>query len=290
MRITNAQLQDQIISFLAGNQERLASVQRQISTSKEVATSSDDPVKFNRAGRFKSLLKRTEQHLDNIGSGLAWIRVGAESLNIVYDALQQIRQLGMQSRSDADPGARATTAVYVEAAIKEMVQMGNTRFAGRFIFGGTITKGADPFTFDGISVTYAGNDGEISRKVGEGTYLRINIVGSEFDNIFAAAIAMRDAMVANDGLAMDAALAAIDTVSEELLTTITGSGSIQRRLELTRDNLEISRINLQATISQAEDVDLTEAIMRFNARELGFRAALESSTRIMSISILNHLR
>ena len=290
MRVTNALLQERIISFLEGNQERLANVQRQISTNREILVSSDDPVRFNRAGRFKSILTKTEQFLTNIGDGIAWIRVGTESLDIVYQSLQQVRELGLQSRSDADPGARGAVLSYVEAMIDEMVLMGNTRFLGKFVFGGTLTKGAEPFSFDGAAVTYSGNDGQLTRKVGEDTYLQINTVGSEFESVFRAAIALRDALAANDGLAMDAAMADIESVSDELLNTISAAGSLQRRLELTRDNLEMARVNLQSSISQAEDVDLTEAILRFNARELGFRAALESSTRIMNISILNHLR
>ncbi|MEE9162326.1 MAG: flagellin, partial [Candidatus Neomarinimicrobiota bacterium] len=222
--------------------------------------------------------------------GIAWIKVGTESLDIVYQSLQQIRELGLQSRSDADPGARGQVVSYVEALIEEMVLMGNTRFMSKFIFGGTLTKGTEPFDFDGSVVTYNGNDGVLSRKVGEDTYLKINTLGSDFESVFGAAIALRDAMLASDGAAMDVAMADIETVSDELLNTVAGVGSLQRKLELTRDNLEMARVNLQASISQAEDVDLTEAIMRFNARELGFRAALESSTRIMNISILNHLR
>ncbi|MEE9161341.1 MAG: hypothetical protein V3U35_00070, partial [Candidatus Neomarinimicrobiota bacterium] len=76
MRVTNALLSEQIINFIAGNQERLANVQRQIATSREVSVSSDDPVRFNRAGRFKSLLTKTEQYLSNIEDGIAWIKVG----------------------------------------------------------------------------------------------------------------------------------------------------------------------------------------------------------------------
>ncbi|UCD38559.1 MAG: hypothetical protein JSW54_03520, partial [Fidelibacterota bacterium] len=133
-------------------------------------------------------------------------------------------------------------------------------------------------------------DSVISRKVGEGTYLQINTVGTEFEGIFDAAIALRDALAASDGPGIDAALAQIDVIDPVLLNTMTRAGSMQRKLELTRGNLEVAAVNLEAYISQEEDVDLAEAILQFNAQELGYRAALESSTRMMSISILNHLQ
>ncbi|UCH63667.1 MAG: hypothetical protein JSU77_04260 [Fidelibacterota bacterium] len=290
MRVTDSLIKDQIINFLSANQESLADVQRQISTNKEVTRSSDDPVRFDRAGRLKSLLEKNEQYTGNIEDGIAWIVMGAESLDIVYEALQQAKQLALQTRSDAGPSTRAQVVEYVEALIEEMVLMGNTRFMGKYIFGGTITKDTEPFVYDGTSVTYNGNSGAITRKVGDDTYLEINTTGSEFLNVFGAVIDLRDALVASDGLAIDAAIADIDSVSQQLLNTIARAGSMQRKLELTRDNLEIAKVNLQAYISQAEDVDLTEAILQFNAKELGYRAALESSARIMNISILNHLQ
>jgi len=290
MRVTDSLIKDQIVNFLMANQERLADVQRQISTNKEVTRSSDNPVRFDRASRLKSLLEKNEQYTSNIEDGIAWIVMGAESLDVVYEALQQAKQMALQTRSDAETSTRDQVIPYVEALIEEMVLMGNSRFMGKYIFGGTITKDTEPFTYDGVSVTYNGNDGSITRKVGDDTYLEINTTGSEFLNVFGAVIALRDALVANDGLAMDAAIAEIDTVSPQLLNTIANAGSMQRKLELTRDNLEIANVNLQSYISQAEDVDLAEAILQFNAQELGYRAALESSVRIMNISILNHLQ
>ena len=290
MRVTNSLIKDQIINFLTSNQERLADVQRQISTNKEVAVSSDDPIRFDRAGRFKSLLSKNEQYTSNIEDGIAWIVMGAESLDLIYEALQQAKQMALQTRSDAETSTRAQVIPYVNALLEEMVLMGNSKFMGKYIFGGTITKDTEPFAYDGVSVTYNGNDGSLTRKVGDDTYLEINTTGSEFLNVFGAVIALRDALDAGDGAAMDVAIAQIDTVSPQLLNTIARAGSMQRRLELTRDNLEMANVNLQSYISQAEDVDLMEAILQFNAQELGYRAALESSARIMNISILNHLR
>ena len=126
--------------------------------------------------------------------------------------------------------------------------------------------------------------------MGESAFLPINTVGSEFSDVFDAAISLRDAIAANDGPAIDVAIAQIDAAADTLLNAIARGGSQQRKLELTRSNLEAARVNLQSYISQAEDVDLTDAILRFNAQELGLRAALESSTRIMNISILNFIQ
>lgn len=289
MRVTDAMIQDQIIKSLANSQERLFTVQQQISSTKEVTTSSDNPTRFDRASRFKTLAVKNALYLENIEDGLGWNQTGTQALDTLYEALLQIKEEALRARSDTDILNRPRSADTVEAMLEEMLLMGNIRFMGKYLFGGTITKDTPPFSFDGTTVTYNGNDKAISRKVAEDTFLSINTVGSEFSDVFDAALALRDALAANDGPAMDVAIAQIDAAADNLLNAISRGGSQQRKLELTRSNLETASINIQSYISQAEDVDLMDAILRFNAQELGFRAALESSTRIMNISILNFI-
>lgn len=289
MRVTDAMIQDQIIKSLANSQERLFTVQQQISSTKEVTTSSDNPTRFDRASRFKTLAVKNALYLENIEDGLGWNQTGTQALDTLYEALLQIKEEALRARSDTDILNRPRSADTVEAMLEEMLLMGNIKFMGKYLFGGTITKDTPPFSFDGTTVTYNGNDKAISRKVAEDTFLSINTVGSEFSDVFDAALALRDALAANDGPAMDVAIAQIDAAADNLLNAISRGGSQQRKLELTRANLETASINIQSYISQAEDVDLMDAILRFNAQELGFRAALESSTRIMNISILNFI-
>lgn len=289
MRVTDAMIQDQIIKSLANSQERLFTVQQQISSTKEVTTSSDNPTRFDRASRFKTLAVKNALYLENIEDGLGWNQTGTQALDILYEALLQVKEEALRARSDTDTINRPRSADTVEAMLEEMLLMGNIKFMGKYLFGGTITKDTPPFSFDGTTVTYNGNDKAISRKVAEDTFLSINTVGSEFSDVFDAALALRDALAANDGPAMDVAIAQIDAAADNLLNAISRGGSQQRKLELTRANLETASINIQSYISQAEDVDLMDAILRFNAQELGFRAALESSTRIMNISILNFI-
>ena len=257
MRVTTNMIQAQILDSLTANQSRLFETQRQISTAKAVRTSSDDPTRYDRASRFKSL---------------------------------QINEEGLRSRNDINAAARAQTASSIESLVEQLVTLGNTNYSGKFVFGGTLTQGADPFSFDGATVSFNGNTKDISRKVGENAIMAINVTGDTFLTAFAAAVDLRDALLANDNTAIDAALGALATGMDDILTASSIEGSAHRRLELTKENLLVASINLESYISQAEDVDLAEAILRFNSQELGLRAALESSSRIQNISILDYIR
>ena len=290
MRVTANMIQAQILRSMSNTQEQFFTTQRQISTTKEVSSSSDDPTRYDRSARFRSLRARSDQFLINIEDGLNWSATSTTALAQVHELLSKIQTDGLNARSDINPATRGITASAIESLIEELVALGNSDFGGKNIFGGTLTQGTPPFTFDGTVVTYNGNAGEINRKIGENTFMPINIIGDDFLSAFTAAVALRDGLNADDNTAIDTALADLDTAMNEVLTVTATAGSTQRRLELTRENLQVAKINLESYISQAEDVDLSEAILRFNSQELGFRAALESSARIQSITILDHLR
>ncbi|MEE9464254.1 MAG: hypothetical protein V3W14_01600, partial [Candidatus Neomarinimicrobiota bacterium] len=183
MRITDMMIREQILTLMMSNQERVVEVQRQLSSGREVDRSSDNPVKFERAARFKSLLAKNELYLSNIEDGIAWIVAGTQALDSTYGALQQIKEMGLQSRNDPTQDTRALLVPYADALIEEMIVLGNTRHMDKYIVGGTITVDTEPFGYDGAVVTYQGNDGIISRKVGEGTYMQINTLGSEFADV-----------------------------------------------------------------------------------------------------------
>lgn len=290
MRVSSSMLRGQVLNTLMDSQSKLLIIQQQLSSTKEVSKSSDHPTRFDRVSRLKSLLARNDKYLENIEDGLGWSQTGASSLDIIYETLDQIKHFTERTRNDVDQFERPQTAEAVEGLLEEMVILGNARYLGRYIFGGTITSDPAPFDFDGTTITFSGNDNVIERKVGKSAYLDINVSGNDFRAVLDAALAIRDALLLSDGPTIDAALLEVEEAQVKILNTITRAGTQQRKLELTRENLEVVNINLKSYISQTEDVDLTEALLEFNSKELGYRAALESTARIMNITILDYIR
>jgi flagellar hook-associated protein 3 FlgL len=281
--------QTQIADALRESQARLLETQTKLSTTREVSASSDDPVRYDRSSRLKTLLARNEQYQENIDDGLGWAVTSADTLDILNNILLEIHTNGIRARGNLNPDDRTIAAEAVDSFIEEMIDLGNSQFMDKYLFGGTVTQGTKPFAYDGSTVTYQGNDETMTRKVGPDTFLEINTVGSEFAAIFSASIAMRDAMLADDGPAIQAATLAVEEATKDLLNTMNDIGNKQKKLELTKDNLITAVVNIESQISQAEDVDLTRAIMDYNTNELAYRAALESTSRILNLTILDFL-
>ena len=290
MRVTTNMRQGEIARAIADGQARLLDAQTKISTTKEVAASSDGPSLYDRASRLKTLLSRNEQYQDNIADGIGWASTSSDILDGIYSLLMDVHTNGLRAMGNVNEDERPIAIQAINAMVEEMLDMANSQFMGKNVFGGTITLDTKPFIYDGSTVTYQGNEAEMLRKVGPDTYISINTVGSEFETVFHSSIALRDAILTEDTNAMISAMGQLEDAMGELFSATASSGNRQKKLELTRDNLETAEINIRSHISQAEDVDLTEAILQFNSQELGFRAALESSARIMNLSILDYLR
>ncbi|MBN4081105.1 flagellar hook-associated protein 3, partial [Caldithrix abyssi] len=101
---------------------------------------------------------------------------------------------------------------------------------------------------------------------------------------------LRDALNADNTTAIETSISALDTAGKNLLNLSTGMGSIQNRVSLAQDRIEMANMNLSIYLSQIEDVDMAEAITQYNAQEMAYRAALQSGSKAILLNIMDFLR
>lgn len=82
----------------------------------------------------------------------------------------------------------------------------------------------------------------------------------------------------------------IDKKMEQLLSTRSTIGARVNRLELQKNRLESTQISYAGLLSQNEDVDMAEVIMRLKIQENIFQASLSAGARIIQPSLLDFLR
>lgn len=175
-------------SGLSLNFAKLALGQERIATGKRILRPSDDVI-----GTAKSL--STRKQLSQIGSyskaidnSRPYLESASSSLEDVSGILTEARALitqGMNGTlSDSD---RAIIGGQLEQLVDQLVDVANSQFGDRYLFGGTMT-GAPPFSFETVNgqrqVVYNGND-EVQRvKIGAGTEIGVNIPGSDIFGLF----------------------------------------------------------------------------------------------------------
>ena len=292
MRVTDSIITRNLMDAMSRSRDNMATIQQEMATGKRISKPSVDPQGYLKSRRFTETIEQNTQFISNIENARAWMENSLQILTTLEDKVTSVREIGIQSADMANANVRDALANRLEGIISDTVSLANEKYMDKYIFGGSLTKGDDPFTYDGTAVTYAGNSDKITRRIAENQNMEINLPGQDladtglFDNM----IALRDALIANDGVAIQTALGDIEDTEKQLLNISSAQGSLMGQLDLTEQRLNTANINLQSNLSQTEDTDLMEAIVRYNREELAYKAALETTSGTLRLNLLDYLR
>jgi len=175
-----------------------------------------------------------------------------------------------------------------------MVDLANSKFKDKFIFGGTRNTTA-PFSRAGDVVSYAGNDNDLRGKIGVESELVYNKSGVDVFkaaggvDIFAALADLKAGLEANDTNAIRTAGAALDNAQRQIINLSAETGVLQNRMTLTEQTLENENVNLSAFISKIQDTDLAEAIVNYQTLETAITAGLRTTADVIQTSLVDFI-
>ncbi|HBT20195.1 MAG TPA: flagellar hook-associated protein 3 [Peptococcaceae bacterium] len=161
MRVTNNMLTTTVLRNLNRNLKRLNTYMEQLSSGKTVNRPSDNPVYVSRIMRLQSMIKNQEKYQQNMEDAQGFVDMSETALGNLSDILNRTRELtvyganGTLSEED-----RETLAAEVDELINEVVEVANSSYEGRYVFGGHKTTKA-PFVRIG-AITSATVSGSIS--------------------------------------------------------------------------------------------------------------------------------
>lgn len=143
---------------LEGDQISLARLQTQISTGRRVLMPSDDAPAALRGIALQQLIERKGQVQINLSTNQSFLSATDAAISNISNLLASIRGTAV---GVADAGAsdaqRSAAAEEVDRAIQELINAGNQKFRGRYLFSGSLTT-TQPFFGQGTSVAYQGNE------------------------------------------------------------------------------------------------------------------------------------
>ncbi len=136
------------------------------------------------------------------------------------------------------------------------------------------------------AVTDLGLNGPVAGGVLSGT--DVSPVKSE--GIFASLDALRRAMRANDQPGMTRASEELD-LHLERVTRVRGTvGARVREFEERSERLKDQNVATKALLSELEDTDYTEAIVRFQTLQTSLQASMQSASTMLNLSLMDFLR
>lgn len=137
MRITNNMLINDMMRNLNSNYGRMDRIQQQLATGKKFQLPSDDPIGVSKSLKFHTDISMIEQHKRNLSDATSWLDVTEDTIAEMGDIFQRVRELTVQaSNGTYDPADVAQISAEVKQLKEHLIKVGNTTYAGRYIFSG----------------------------------------------------------------------------------------------------------------------------------------------------------
>lgn len=303
MRITNKTLTSNYLRNLNRNLAQVQKYHNQLSSGKEVSKPSDNPMLVSKIMSLRDNIQVNEQYNTNISDSIGWVETQDTALDDASSTLNRIRDLMIYgangSLSETD---RAAIKDEVEMEISQLVDILNTNFDGRYIFGGQKTT-TRPFGLEGHEIIYNGDNNNISREISTGVTIDLitdatQLIGqSDDDGVNELGTFLQNVINAFEGeeglspenLSGDL-LGEIDVHLDNVLRVRSQIGAVHNRLEAAKDRNISENINLKSLLSDREDIDIAEKYMEFSVMSAVYQASLHTGAMILQPSLLNYMR
>ncbi len=292
MRITQRAVALTSLQGLNRNLETLGKLQNQLTSGRMINKPSDSPTGTNTAMQTRSEQAAVTQQARNIADARSWLDQGSATVMQAVNMTQRIRDLTVQAvNGAASETSRRALATEVASLREGLVDLANTRIAGRPLFGG-VTAGDKAYAADG---TYVGSStGTVTRRVSDSELLRIELTGQEAfgsgtESLFAVVNRIATDLV-GDTDALGADLDALDEAMATMQGAVAELGARGARLERVEGVNFDRALTLQSQLAAAENIDLPKTIMELAMQETGYQAALAATAKVISPTLLDFLR
>jgi flagellar hook-associated protein 3 FlgL len=292
MRVTSRMMVQNAIQYMEDNLARLSDLQGQVASGKTIQTASDDPATAALSLSLRSSLQTNASYIDSGAVTGDWLDANELALQQMVDLATSAQNTALQGVPDSQgPEERQALAQNIDSLLQQAVEVANSTHRGSYLFAGYQVT-TQPFTYNGTDVTnnLASTTGPIQRAIGPGQTITVNIDGNTvLTPFFAALVAARDALNADDGAALQTALSSLQTAADGVSAARTTNGARSRQVDDTTDRLTKSQTALKDLLSKKEDASLAEAISLLNQQETVYQAVLEIGKRSIPASLFDFL-
>ena len=306
MKVSTSQIFERATTQMAQQQSKVAAMQTQLATGKQVLRPSDSPEQAGMIQRLSSALNRQDVYSSNLDAINS--RLGAEEAALMSseDVMQRVRELAVQSSSDTMSDAdRKIIASEVTALRDQLLSLANAQdVSGNYVFSGSMVRD-QPFTEDAAgNLVYQGDQNRMLVDVSDQRQLALNRPGNE---VFSSVIRETDgvservgffqviddfnaALLNQDSGQLQNSLAEVSELTLNMAFSIADVGSRLRISELQTDSLADAKLRYQTLLSGAEDLDYATAITQLTSEIMSLEAGQSSFAKISQLTLFDYIR
>lgn len=179
-RVSDMFVRQQMLSRVQFDQGLMLRLQTQLSTGHRFETASDDPLAAIRVMGLQSLMERKDQVRSNLSITKSYLSQTDSALGAAGDLTSNIRALALEGIGDtATDQQRQALAQQVNEAISQLMDTGNQKLNGRYLFAGSLTS-TQPFSKSSNGyVQYLGDSQQISTYADIDQLTATNVTGDQ---------------------------------------------------------------------------------------------------------------
>jgi flagellar hook-associated protein 3 FlgL len=273
--------------------------QEQISNQKRINRPSDDPAGMGRVLRGRMALGAIKQYTENIKQTKSRVEFTEGVLNLVDDLVQRARRTAEEHAGENVTALeRQLAADGIKEIYDQVMQVANSRYNDRYIFGGHQTD-TPPFERDDTyAITYNGDDGPYRVPIADGVEIRLDADGENFFqdetgggvDVFDQLQALIAGLEADDSAAIQATIDPLEDAHVQIMTKRAELSPKLYRLEATEAHWKNYKALVTNAIGREEDVDMAQAVIELKNLETAYEATLATASRVIQQSLVNFLR
>lgn len=287
-----------VLQNISGGYSKIADYQNQLASGKKITRPSQDPVVATMGIAYRTDVSHVEQYQKNVTNAYKWLDSSDDTLKQVDDVLNRVRELTNEASTDTyTPDQRKAIGAEVDQLTQQLVSMGNTQVGGQYIFSGSdsanplLTQAADGTVT--INQT-ALNNPDFSVAVNDGIKMAINVNPNQVftSSLFSDLNDLKNALNGGSATGSDISnyLGKIDTHLDALSNAQADLGAKTNRIDMTKNRLDAQKTIATQVMSDNEDADYAETIVKLNQQQNVYNASLSVGAKIIQTSLVDFLR
>lgn len=322
-RMTTSMMAGNTLATIQSNFNRLADVNKQMSSGKRMNFASDDPASSVSSMRLRKELAATEQYKRNISDANSWLATSDAAMQSVADRYTEAKTLLMNSIDGAlGKQSQGALAAQLRKVAEAVMSQANSTYLGRTVFAGNSDKGLAFKTGldkNGDTLFLAAETDEITaktvdRRIDADTTIQANVDGNKLfgtgtiewdgntlktDNnpsVMNLLIEAARILESPEGPAGENRLK-IESIQNELSRRFgqlqeaqSAVGSRHKQVLEAQDSVIFDLQQVKGQISEVEDIDVQQAAIAMSLASMAYQASLSSTQRVVQPSLLDYLR
>lgn len=299
MRISERLRYETVSNRINNARDQNSQAMEELASQRRVEKLSDDPIGASQIIRYRDNIDTLRQLQTNIEYSKGFLERSEEALQAINNNLIRAKELAVAMSNDTyDQNSRSATAREIREILDEVIQLGNTTFNGRFVFGGFRNQ-TPTLSLEG---DFMGDDGIVHLEVSPGNFRPVSLNGRDvFEanpdevarghfNMITALNLLHDGMMNNDKDQMHKAMYEVEFQLDKTSSGLATLGAMSNALRETGNRLSGDEIVLREQLSKTQDADIYHSTSEFKRTEAVLQGTLMASTKLLQPSLLNFLQ